>query len=58
MLWKVEYQRDGYTHPHIKYIQAVDLNDAMEAVQKELNKFPKKYKIVSIKPHKYTHLTN
>lgn len=58
MLYKIEYQRQGYTHPHIKYIQAADKAEAKKLAEEELNKFPKKYKLLSVKPHKYTHLTN
>lgn len=58
MLWKVEYQRLGYTHAHIKYFQAVDMEEAKAIAEEEIGRFPKKYKILSIKPHKYTHLIN
>lgn len=58
MLYKVEYQRQGYTHPHIKYFQAVDVEEAKVIAEKEIGRFPKKHTILSIKPHKYTHLIN
>lgn len=58
MLYKIEYRRQRYITDHIKYIQAVDLEEAKEIAKQELTKFPKRYEIVSIKPHKYTHLTN
>lgn len=58
MLYKVEYKRKGYISNHILYIQAVDMEGAKEVAEKELNKFPKRYEILSIKPHKYTHLIN
>jgi hypothetical protein len=58
MLYKVKYRRDGYVSDHTTYVQAFGMEDAKKVAEKELNKFPKRYEILSIKPHKYTHLTN